>query len=230
MIRGVAFDIDDTLVDEREYVRSGFSHVARLVATSTAETQAIFDWLWGAFEAGVRGDTFDRLRVAFPDLAGSVTRDDLVAAYRGHEPEIELAAGFRAVLDELHRRGLRLGVVSDGPVASQSAKAIALGLDRWCDPIVLTGTLGPGLGKPAAAGFEAIERAWGERGEALAYVADNPAKDFIGARRLGWRTIRVRRPEQLHAALEPADAGAMADVEVATPEALLAWLDAAGIG
>jgi len=225
VIRGVVFDLDDTLSDERDYVRSGFAHVARSAGRTDAESAALLAWLWDAFEAGVRGDTFDRLLVAFPDLAGRLTRDDLVAAYRGHEPDIALAAGVEPVLDELRRRGLRLGVLSDGPAASQAAKARALGLERWFDPIVLTGALGPEFGKPATAGFERIEGAWDERGPALAYVADNPEKDFIGPRRLGWATIRIRRPAQLRAGLEPVDDGARPDAEVATPEALLAWLD-----
>ncbi|MGN6385172.1 MAG: HAD family hydrolase, partial [Verrucomicrobiota bacterium] len=30
------------------------------------------------------------------------------------------------------------------------------------------------------------------------YIADNPRKDFITARKLGWKTIRVRRDEGEH--------------------------------
>ncbi len=227
MIRGVVFDIDDTLYDERDYVRSGFAHVARAAGGSADESAAVLAWLWRAFESGVRGDTFDRLLAAFPDLARRVTRDELVTAYRGHEPDIALAAGFPDTLDELRRRGLRLGALSDGPAASQSTKARALGLARWLDPIVLTGALAPGSGKPATPGFEQIEAAWSERGAALVYVADNPEKDFIGPRRLGWATVRVRRPAQLRADVEPAGAEARPDAEVATPDALLAWLDGA---
>jgi putative hydrolase of the HAD superfamily len=37
------------------------------------------------------------------------------------------------------------------------------------------------------------------------YVADNPIKDFAGPRRLGWRTVRIRRPGGLHADLPSGD-------------------------
>ena len=68
MIRGIVFDIDDTLYLERDYVRSGFAHVAREVGRTDDEAGRLHDWLIRAFESGVRGDTFDRLRAAHPRL------------------------------------------------------------------------------------------------------------------------------------------------------------------
>lgn len=47
------------------------------------------------------------------------------------------------------------------------------------------------------------------------YIADNPRKDFIGPRSLGWRTIRVRRPGGEHSEYEAAE-HERADVEVGT--------------
>jgi putative hydrolase of the HAD superfamily len=224
VIRGLVFDLDDTLSDERDYVRSGFAHVARLVGTSSAEVAEISAWLWQAFESGVRGDTFDRLRSSYPEVAGRLTTDELVRAYRGHAPDIELIPGMRDMLDEIRRRGLRIGLLSDGPFAGQAAKVLALGLDQWFDPIVLTGALGPAYFKPAPDGFDVIARAWDEAGPALAYVADNPEKDFVGPRALGWATIRFRRPEQLRYAVEAPTPAHRPDVELATPAELLSWL------
>ncbi len=225
MIEGLVFDLDDTLSDEREYVRSGFDHVARAVATSDAEAARLAEWLWAAFESGVRGDTFDRLLAAFPDLGARLTTGDLVTAYRNHSPAIDLAPGVEELLDSLRARGLRLAVLTDGPSASQSAKAAALHLDRWFDPIVLTDTLGPGLAKPSPAGFELISQRWGVPGRHLAYVADNPGKDFVAPRQLGWATVRLRRPTQLRFALEPADAAFEPEIELDSPAAIIGWLE-----
>jgi putative hydrolase of the HAD superfamily len=202
VIRGVVFDVDDTLYLERDYVRSGFQHVARIAGSGDAEVAALGHWLWSAYEAGIRGDTFDRMLVAFPDVAERHSVPDLVAAYRRHEPAIRLMAGTADVLDGLAARGLRLGVLTDGPVESQSAKARALALDRWFDPIVLTAVLGPSAHKPGTMGFAAIAAAWSLQAEELVYVGDNPLKDFAGPRSLGWRTVRLRGPDQLHRALE----------------------------
>src|SRR5690606_21592952 len=117
----------------------------------------------------------------------------LVAVYREHRPAIALLDDARAWLDAA-APGTTLAVVTDGPLASQQAKAEALGLDRWVERVVFTETLGPGRGKPHPAAFEHLERELGLAGDRCAYVADNPAKDFAAPHALGWRTVRVRRP------------------------------------
>jgi putative hydrolase of the HAD superfamily len=223
-MRGVVFDIDDTLYPECDYVRSGFAHVAGLLARTEDEAGVLSAWLWEAFEAGERGHTFDRLLEAFPSLAERASTSALVAAYRAHPPSIGMAADVVAVLDLLRQRGLRLAVLSDGPVVSQAAKATALGLDRWFDPVLLTGSFGAGFAKPGVSGFEEIARAWGLSGPELAYVADNPEKDFAGPRRLAWLTIRLRFPGQLRSALEPSNAAGRPDIEISAIDEVLGAL------
>jgi putative hydrolase of the HAD superfamily len=215
VIRGAVFDLDDTLYFERDYVLSGFEHVARFASTSDTRSATLSTWLWSAHEAGIRGDTFDRMLAAFPDVAARHSKRELVAAYRAHAPSIGLSDGTREVLDGLVALGLRLGVLTDGPVESQSAKAAALGLDRWFDPVVLTAALGPTAHKPATSGFALIAATWSLPPGALVYVGDNPAKDFAGPRALGWWTIRLRDPRQERSALEAETAADAPDDEIA---------------
>ena len=220
MIRGVVFDIDDTLYLERDYVRSGFDHVARTIGKTDEEARVLSAWLWAAFEDGVRGDTFDRLREAFPEVGQRSSTADLVEAYRTHRPSIDLLPGTVGVLETLGRHGTRLGVLSDGPVRSQAAKADALGLGRWFDPVLLTSASGTAFHKPGTAGFEAIARGWTLSPAELVYVADNPAKDFAGPRALGWLTVRLRHECQLRYALEPVGDADRPEIEVASIEDL----------
>jgi putative hydrolase of the HAD superfamily len=213
VIRGIVFDIDDTLYLERDYVRSGFDHVAQMLATSNLEARGIADWLWTAFEAGVRGDTFNRLLATRTDLAGRATVADIVDGYRGHRPRIRLLEGTPELLALLRGNGLRLGVLSDGPLVSQQAKTDALKLGKWFDPILLTAAR-DGFKKPATGGFEWIATKWSLPPTELAYVGDNPNKDFVGPRKLGWRTVRLHMPQQVTYALQPTtdDQGPDADV------------------
>lgn len=224
MISGLVFDIDDTLYDEIDYVRSGFAHIARIAARPDVNASTLERWLYQALEAGVRGDTFDQMLIAFPSVAMHHRTSRLIEEYRSHPPKIHLDPAVALVLDELLGRGLRLGVLSDGQPHSQRAKVVALELARWFDPIILTGSLGPTHAKPATTGFEAIARAWAFPAEALGYVADNPEKDFAGPRRLGWATIRLRHGRQLRCDLEPVAARFSPDLQIGSLRELLGLL------
>lgn len=214
VIRGVVFDLDDTIYLERDYVSSGFRHIAALIGRSDTERRDVSRWLAEEFARGVRGNTFDSLLETFPSVARRFSIDDLVSAYRAHPPSIELGPGAVPTLDALRATGVRLGILSDGPLASQAAKADTLQLRRWFDPIVFTASLGPGQGKPATAGFQAIAEVWGIEGAALAYIGDNPLKDFIGPRSMGWLTIRLRQGEQLYSHLEAVNESGEPDIEI----------------
>jgi putative hydrolase of the HAD superfamily len=195
-VRGVVFDIDDTLYLERDYVRSGF----RVVGAWVREHLAIDDFEERcriAFERGARRAVFDGcLRSAGCDPEPALVAT-LVSLYRGHRPAIALLPDALDCLARLHGH-LFLGAITDGPIASQRAKAVALRLERWLDPLVFTAELGEGNGKPSPAAFRSIESSWGLRGAECAYVADNPAKDFGGPASIGWRTVRIRRAGGLH--------------------------------
>ncbi len=43
--------------------------------------------------------------------------------------------------------------------------------------------------------------------ESFAYISDNPAKDFVAPNRLGWRTIQLLYPGQVHAHLPAPEGG-----------------------
>jgi len=202
-------------------VRSGFTAVDAW-ARNELGVDGLGERAWAAFESGVRRTIFDEALagVGVDGAANLVPR--LVEVYRSHVPTIEMLADARDWLDGLAPH-IAVAVVTDGPVASQQAKAEALVIARWADLVVFTESLGPGQGKPHPAAFEHLERELGVSGDRCAYVADNPAKDFVAPHRLGWRTVRVRRPGGLHAEVP---SGEDVDAEItslADLDAALAW-------
>lgn len=204
VIHGVVLDLDDTLYLEREYVRSGFLEVARLAGrAANVPVSEVAENLWGGFVGGVRGDAFDRLLRRFPVMQEHHMLEDLVNAYRDHKPSIRLTRDAARFLDAAAGRGVRLGVLTDGVLQSQRAKVGVLGLDAICDPIVYTDEWGREYWKPHVRGYELFAERWGVAPHHLVYVGDNPEKDFITPRRMGWTTIRLRRRGQLRFTLEP---------------------------
>ena len=91
--------------------------------------------------------------------------------------------------------------------AAQQRKVVALALDAWFDPILLTDRWGRDYWKPHERAFREVEALTGSGGATCAYLGDNPQKDFAAPSRLGWRTVRVRRPGGEHASVE-GDGGA----------------------
>jgi putative hydrolase of the HAD superfamily len=195
----IVFDLDDTLYLERDFVRSGFAAVDRWVGESF-RISGFFDRAWALFEAGRRNDIFDRALSELAIQGSPELVQRLVDIYRKHEPSIRLAPDAEEALAAVCTRR-RAALLTDGTRITQAKKVEVLDLFERLRPIVYTDGLGIGMQKPHPHGFLTIQNAFGLKPEGFVYVADNPSKDFVAPRRLGWKTVRVRRPEGQYAHL-----------------------------
>ena len=210
----VVFDIDDTLYLERDYVRSGFE-AAGVWAAQWIGCADFSERCWRRFVAGQRQSIFDEALRECGLAPAAELIQSLVAIYRTHKPSIALAPDADEALRTI-REFAHIAVVSDGPATSQSRKAEALGLRSFADPVILTEILGNGFSKPHTRAFEQIQAL--RPADRFIYAGDNPAKDFQAPRKLGWITVRVRRPGGLHFAMD--NVGATPDHEMSDCSAL----------
>ena len=204
MIQTVILDLDDTLYDEIDYCKSGFTavadHLAILPGTKTPEN--IFRTLWRQFSAGNRTKTFN---AALDELA--IVHDDrfiqeLIRLYRNHIPNITLPADSRRVLDQLSRK-YDLALLTDGFLPAQSLKVRALEIEHYFKMILYTEEFGRESWKPSPAGFEQILKNLNADPKLTACVADNELKDFIAPNTLGMTTIQLIRPNRIHTQISP---------------------------
>jgi putative hydrolase of the HAD superfamily len=198
MNRLVVFDLDDTLFLERDYVRSGYRAVGEFVRRELG-VRGFFKAAWGRFAAGERLLIFDRVLAEKGAPAGPRLIRRILEVYRTHVPRVRLCPDARRFLSR-PPEGVATGVITDGRLPAQRAKVRALGVDRLVREIVITGRWGPRFAKPHPRAFLWMERKFGLRGSACAYVADNPAKDFQAPLSMGWKVLRLRRPEGLYRA------------------------------
>lgn len=181
----IAFDLDDTLYKERDFVASGCEAVARRVAEtgklSVEEARAIL------CDSAITAEGFDRLAEATDGILGL---KDILDTYRYHSPEISLPKESEDVLEELLRRGHTLALITDGRTATQRGKINSLGLNRFFDQrnIIISGETGADKHQPIP--FSLAEERNPDEEERV-YVGDNPAKDFHHPNLMGWRTIRL---------------------------------------
>jgi len=223
-IKATVFDLDDTLYLEQDYVASGFRAVAaHLSSRSSLRDTEIFAWLWNQFQTGVRGNSFDLLLQEFPKLSSIAPAQDLVDLYRTHAPRLELLEGMGNLLDKIVATRSETAIITDGNTVSQAAKMQALGLHSRIRRTVQTAEWGAQFCKPHPRAYETFATLTGIPASQCVYIGDNPEKDFQGARRLGWKTVRLRLPGQLHYAMD-ATTGFGADFEVGSVASLADFL------
>lgn len=190
MTRALLIDMDDTLFDEGDYVRSGFRAVAEAVAKDYPGVTA--DDLHGEMIAELaesgRGKVFDAA-LARAGLAPTPERiADLVATYRTHRPAIAFWPGVAEALKEL-KTDYRLAVITDGLGIMQRRKVAALGLEPLVDLVVYCWELD--APKPHPRPYRVALEALGSTPSEALVIGDNPAHDLAAAEALGCGFIRV---------------------------------------
>ncbi|TYC75954.1 HAD family hydrolase [Stappia sp. BW2] len=214
----IVFDLDDTLYLERDFAFSGYRYLDGWMKQREG-ISGFGNACQMLFEEGERRHIFNRALESLGHSGDGNLIPDLVAAYRGHTPQITLAPDAARYLE--HHSG-PFGLITDGPAATQNAKIVSLGVEQWIDHIRKTGDWPQGYGKPHPRAYEEMEERAADGGP-MVYVADNPAKDFVTPKARGWITVQIRRTGAVHSPHAKEDAYA-AHVEITSLDELDAAL------
>lgn len=192
-LKAVVFDLDDTLYPEKEFVKSGFRAVASWAELNLGIDSNIGErQLISYYENGIRGDTFNRWLASHNLLSNDLVKE-MIKIYREHIPSISPFPEVKEVLGELKKKFL-LGIVSDGYIEVQKKKLNALEIENFFDAVIFSDEWGKKNWKPSSKPFEIISEKLGIPSDQCMYVADNPIKDFFGAKKIGMYTIQIVRP------------------------------------
>ena len=185
-IKGVIFDLDDTLYSEKEYVRSGYKAVSDYLGGGYE------DKLWQFFKAGK--PAIDEL---LKELGRENEKAEAVAVYRSHKPDIHLYPGVAEMIVDLKAKGIKVGIITDGRPEGQRKKLEALGLK--VDDVIITDELGGvQFRKPCDIAFRIMMTRWRLNPADVVYVGDNPAKDFQAPQQLGMRSLWFKNTDGLY--------------------------------
>jgi putative hydrolase of the HAD superfamily len=192
-MKAVLFDLDDTLYPEIEFVKSGFTSVARHLASKhNLDEDSIFQQMLDILRRDGRGKIFDTLLEKLGMFSGE-TVGTLVDLYRSHQPSISLYPDTLPALGNLRRNGIKIGLITDAMASVQKNKVEALGLENLFDIIVYTEELGEGCSKPSPVPFKTALDFLKVPASEAAYVGDDPSKDFLAPNNLGMLTVQVAR-------------------------------------
>lgn len=196
-LRGILFDLDDTLADSAGTEERIWDGVADVIAEYVPEIDRgelrrryldVLEPHYAELAAG-RVDflTFRRRRLAEALSPWGEVSDELldryVAAKERIADEVQPFPEAVATLRALRGLGIRVGVLTNGPSGFQRRKLDVSGLGPELDAIAISGELG--VAKPERAAFDKALALLDTRAEETAMVGDSLENDVLGAMNAG---------------------------------------------
>lgn len=174
----IVFDLDDTLYNELDYLRSAYKAIAFYLEPDN--WKALFSKMFSIYRS--KGNVFE-----FLAQSHTVEVASLLEIYRNHQPEIQLFDGVLDIFNAIKSKDGKIGIITDGRSVTQRAKLKSLGVLPYIDHLVISEEFGSE--KPNIANFKEVENAL--PGNEYYYIADNLKKDFIAPNVLGWKSVAL---------------------------------------
>lgn len=195
-LRGVVFDVDDTLLDQKRWMFHKMRRAGRALGESMDEA------LWeervaSLLEDNEKGRFVDELARLYG--WGEARRVALLEAYRQAVPDRDEVAypDVEPALRALKQAGLALATLTDSAQAPYAQKMGCLGLQGSWDHEVCAQELGGS--KREAWVFEEAARGLGLPASSLLMVGDHLARDILGASRAGFGAVcHLQRAGRFH--------------------------------
>ena len=188
----VAFDIDDTLVKEREFCLSAFAVAARICSEWLKPEDVIAEMTDALMNRRNHYGALEEL-LASNGATDKADMREIVTACRSHFPRFsQRSVGTaRKWIGEVIARGFIPAIISDGRSVTQRNKLRGLGIMHLFSPEDILISDEQGSGKTDPAMFRKLMELHPGETE-FVYVGDNTEKDFIWPNRLGWKTVGIR--------------------------------------
>lgn len=192
----VGFDLDDTLVPEVLFVKSGISHISTWLHSSYPSIPVHRIMTCMQMAVMTRTNHYSALERLLQEygLSDQVDMKRIVSAFRSHVPDpsiYHLAPSMLHLLTSLRNDPDIITVlITDGRSSTQRNKISAAKLYDFFDQkdIYISGETGFDKTHPDTF-LRVMEKYAGAK--EFHYVGDNPPKDFLHPSRLGWVTHKA---------------------------------------
>ena len=175
----IAFDLDDTLYKERDYVISAYREITRYYGDIVPEdTKNKFYSFTKPYEA------FEFLAAAVPETNAEIMKD----IYRSGNVTLADTEGAAETLACLKNKGFRIAIITDGFSVRQRGKINALKLNNLADCIIISEETGCDKHSPVP--FRLLQNTFKDACR-FCYIGDNPEKDFYHPNIMGWSTVMI---------------------------------------
>ena len=180
----IVFDLDDTLYDEVEFVKSGFKEISNYINEPIS-----YEFMLNSFKNEGSGRIFNKL---IEEFNLDISLQKLIEIYRFHIPNINLPMQSIELLE--YTRKFKTALISDGHYLMQQNKFNSLSLKEFIDYPIFTDF--HHTSKPNKKAFQMVMDKF--KNEKYVYISDNPKKDFHAPNELGWVTVRFKNKNGIY--------------------------------
>jgi putative hydrolase of the HAD superfamily len=174
----VVFDLDDTLYNEIDYLKSAYRHIANTI--NPAIENNIYSDLLNWYNQGL--NPFSHLIEKYPT---TLSLNQLLDLYRFHKPQIQIHKEASIFMQWLIKQEIPLGLITDGRSITQRNKLKSLQIIELFTDIIISEEFGSE--KPNKNNYLYFNKKYPHRN--FTYLADNTKKDFIAPNELNWQMI-----------------------------------------
>lgn len=191
MIKAVLFDLDETLTDRATSIRKYAPRFQqdfeeRIDGLTLADLVRTIDRL-DARGYAPRSEVFNGLHL-MSGWAVAPSIEEIGAHWLAVFPGMAVGLeGLHDALESLDHRGYQLGIITNGAVRSQRAKAIALRIEHYFQTFVISEEIG--IKKPDARVFHAAAHELEIEPKTCLFVGDHPLNDIVGAQDAGLSAV-----------------------------------------
>jgi len=191
-ISAVIFDLDNVLFNEQDYINAAYRNIAVFLSKRfRLQEEQVYQKLLNDLQKKT-----SRYPHLFNDLLtdlglDQVTLPDILKIYASTNINLKLYPDAENLLSALKNQKIKLVLVTNGNVETQRNKVGLLKIEKYFDIIVYARELGKENEKPNPEVYRLIFQTLGSKPEEAISIGDNPYTDFLGAKKIGVRTVRL---------------------------------------
>ncbi len=194
MIKGIIFDLDGTLISEREYILGCLENSGAFIerAFGTRDAYSKLKYLFEIKWENIFNRYFELEKIPYTEI----DIRNLIKVYRETDPVVKLYPDVIHALNLLKNKGIKLALFTNGYFGVQNRKIEKADLEQFFDLIIIPDEQGREYWKPNQWGYDQILHKFDIGPEETMAVGDMD-NDFIIPKETGMECVYILRDDRI---------------------------------